>query len=85
MDIKKIKTELQEELLQLESVKGVFWEYLDFFTIDTTHEVIFLGEGDDGQISWNSDDATATGETNATSAPEIAKAFGQWLEMLRNA
>ena len=82
MDIKKIKKELQEELLKLDTVKGVFWEYLDFFTVETTWGDYHLGN-QNGPIGWNDPEGQQQGETNATSPKAIAQAFEEWLTNAR--
>ena len=79
MDIKKIKTELQQELFELDTVKNVFWEYPEFFSVETTWAEYHLGNAS-GPIGWN--DAyndNFEGETNETNPKAIAKAFEEWL------
>lgn len=78
MDINKIKTKLQEELLQLDTVKDVFWEYPDFFTVYTTWGDYHLGNVN-GPIGWNDAEGQEEGETNATNPQAIAQAFEVWL------
>jgi hypothetical protein len=82
MDIKKIKTELEQELLQLDTVKGVFWEYLEFFTVETIWGDYHLGN-ENGPIGWNDPEGQQEGETNATTPKAIAQAFEEWLTNAR--
>jgi hypothetical protein len=78
MDIKKIKVELQQELMELDTVQHVFWEYLDFFTVETSNGVYHLGN-ENGLIGWNDPEGREVGETIATSPRAIAYAFENWL------
>jgi hypothetical protein len=78
MDIKKIKIELQQELLELDTVKNVFWEYLDYFSVETTWGDFAIGNAN-GPIGWNDVDGYLEGETVATNPKQIAKDFEAWL------
>lgn len=78
MNINDIKTELELELKKLDTVKNVYWEYLDFFSIETTWGEYYLGESEDG-IGWNDPECQIDGETKKTSPEAIAKAFEEWL------
>ena len=78
MDIKKIKIELQQELLELDTVKNVFWEYPEFFSVETTWGDYHLGNVN-GPIGWNDAEGQEEGETNETNPKAIAKAFEEWL------
>lgn len=78
MDIKKIKVELQQELLELDTVKNVFWEYLDYFSVETNWGDFNIGNAN-GPIGWNDVDGYLDGETSETEPKAIAKAFEEWL------
>ena len=78
MNINKIKVELEQELLKLDTVKSVFWEYPEFFTIETSWGDYHLG-GVNGPIGWNNPHGSEEGETNETNPQAIAKAFAEWL------
>ena len=82
MDIKKIKTQVQQELFELDAVESVFWEYLDFFTVETKYGVYHLGN-ENGCIGWNDPEGQQVGETNATTPKAIAQAFEEWLTNAR--
>ena len=78
MDIKKIKIELQQELLELDTVKSVFWEYPEFFSVETSWGEYYLGD-ENGHIGWNDPECQHDGETKETAPKAIAKAFEEWL------
>lgn len=78
MDINKIKSQVEAELLQLDAVKDVFWDYPAFFTVYTTWGDYHLGDAN-GCIGWNDAEGRDEGETNATNPQAIAKAFEVWL------
>jgi hypothetical protein len=76
--IEQIKTELEEELLKLDKVKSVSWEYPAYLSIQTTWGDFAMGEVN-GPIGWNDFDGYVDGETTETTPAEIAKAFHDWL------
>lgn len=78
MDIKKIKTELEAELSNLDTVRSVFWEYGDYFYLETIWGDYAVGNAN-GPIGWNDVEGTTEGETNATAPKAIAQDFEQWL------
>jgi hypothetical protein len=59
-------------------VQHVFWEYLDFFTVETSNGVYHLGN-ENGLIGWNDPEGREVGETSETNPKAIAKAFSEWL------
>ncbi len=78
MDINKIKTELERELLKLDTTKSVSWEYPDYFMIETSWGDYALGNVN-GPIGWNDFDGYTEGETMETEPKAIATAFRAWL------
>lgn len=78
MDIKKIRIELQQELFELDTVKNVFWEYLDFFSVETIYGDFNIGNAN-GPIGWNDVDGYIDGETISTNPKQVAKDFEAWL------
>jgi hypothetical protein len=78
MDVRSIKTELERELLKLDTTKSVSWEYLDYFMIETSWGDYALGNVN-GPIGWNDFDGYTEGETMETEPKAIAKAFREWL------
>lgn len=78
MNINKIKSQVEAELLKLDTVKDVFWEYPEFFVVQTTWGDYLLGNANDC-IGWNDELGRDVGETSETNPKAIANAFEEWL------
>ena len=78
MNIELIKSELEQELLQLSTVREVYWEYPAFFSVETIWGCFAIGDVN-GPIGWNDLEGRIDGETNETSPKAIANAFQEWL------
>jgi hypothetical protein len=77
--------ELTAELTALVGVEHVNYEFPGFWVIQTKdYGVYYLGDIN-GPWGWNDSEGELSGDTDATTAPAIAKAFSDYLEGLANA
>jgi hypothetical protein len=77
-------TELNQALESLEIVETVSYEFPGVWHINLkSGKTYYLGDVN-GNWGWDDGQGDMSGDTFETSAPEIARAFSEWVEGLPN-